>query len=267
MSVVGSNIERLGAEEKVRGKAIYPGDINRPGQAFMKILFANRPHAIIRGINTENAEQTKGVIAVFTAKDVPNNEHGLIPDRPVLCGPGSNKPFADHVRFIGDQVALVIAESQEIAEKAILEIKIDYEDLPVISDPLESIKADAFKIHPEREDNIFGHFQIRKGNIELGFADADLIVEGDYYTPPQEHAFLQPEAGIAYMDEEDRVTIAVAGQWAHEEREFVAHALKLSNEKSTNHSSCYRRCFWRKGRYLNSKCIGIGGLAFTSKRD
>src|SRR5512138_2113335 len=103
MSVVGESIQRLDAADKVQGKALYPGDINMPGQAAMKILFARRPHAIIRSLETSAAEALAGVIAVFTAKDVPVNEYGLIMnDQPVLCGPGSTNPAADLVRFIGD---------------------------------------------------------------------------------------------------------------------------------------------------------------------
>ena len=119
MSVVGQSVQRVDAVGKVIGQTQYPGDINFPNQAYMKILFANRPHAVVRRIDTSRAEAIEGVIAVFTAKDVPVNEYGLIiHDQPVLCGPGSSKPFADRVRFIGDQVALVVAETEEIACKS-----------------------------------------------------------------------------------------------------------------------------------------------------
>ena len=113
MSFVGDSVRRVDAVAKVKGEAQYPGDINHPGQAYMKILFAGRPHAVIHSLDISAAEALPGVIAVFTARDVPVNEYGLImPDQPVLCGPGSSKPFADRVRFIGDQVALVVAESE-----------------------------------------------------------------------------------------------------------------------------------------------------------
>src|SRR5450759_653359 len=104
MTYIGQSIPRIDALAKVKGEALYPGDINLPGQAYMKILFARRPHAIIRHIDTSKAEALPGVVAVFTARDVPNNEYGLImPDQPVLCGPGSNTPYADRVGFVGDQ--------------------------------------------------------------------------------------------------------------------------------------------------------------------
>ena len=200
----------------------------------MKILFANRPHAIIRKIDTKKAEALDGVIAVFTAKDVPVNEYGLImPDQPVLCGPGSSKPYADRVRFVGDQVALIIADSETFAEKARDLIDVQYEDLPVITDLEDARASDTDLLHPNLASNIFCHYRIRKGvygdegSSETVFAQADVIVECEYRTPAQEHAYLQPEAGLGYIDEEGRVTIQVAGQWTHEDQEQIAHALGL----------------------------------------
>ncbi len=133
MSYVGKSLNRVDARDKVMGAALYPGDINRPNQAYMKILFAQRPHAIVRSIDTTKAEALPGVIAVFTSKDVPVNEYGLINnDQPVLCGPGSSKLYADRVRFVGDQVAAVIAETEDIAAAACNLIEVVYEDLPYL---------------------------------------------------------------------------------------------------------------------------------------
>jgi CO/xanthine dehydrogenase Mo-binding subunit len=232
MTYIGKSIPRIDALAKVKGEALYPGDINLPGQAYMKILFARRPHAIIRRIDTSKAEGLPGVVAVFTARDVPNNEYGLImPDQPVLCGPGSNTPYADRVRFVGDQVALVVAETETIAASACSQIDVDYEDLPVISNPVDAMKEDAPEIHPDRGSNVFCHYRIRKGDVEAAFKQADVIVEGEYVTPFQEHAYLQPEAGLGYIDEEGRVTVVVAGQWVHEDQEQIAHALNLPKDK------------------------------------
>jgi CO/xanthine dehydrogenase Mo-binding subunit len=200
--------------------------------AYMKILFADRPHARVLSIDTSEAENQAGVIAVFTAKDVPLNEYGLImPDQPVLCGPGSTKPFSDHVRFVGDQIALVVAETEQIANQAAGLISVEYEDLPIVTDPDEAMDPTSPRVHPEREGNIFCHHKIRKGDVEQAFKEADVIVEAEYRTPAQEHAYLQPEAGIAYIDGEGRVTVEVAGQWAHEDQEQVAHSLGLPLEQ------------------------------------
>lgn len=232
MSVVGQAVTRIDAVGKVTGETLYPGDINLPNQAYMKILFANRSHAIIKKLDTTKAEQYPGVLAVFTAKDVPNNEYGLImPDQPVLCGPGSTKPFAERVRFIGDQVALVIAETEHIAAEALFLIEIEYEDLPIVTDPLKAMQDGSVLLHPDKGSNIFGRYRIRKGDVEKAFEESDVIVEGVYQTPAQEHAYLQPEAGLGYIDEEGRVTVIVGGQWTHEDQEQIAHALALPLEQ------------------------------------
>jgi CO/xanthine dehydrogenase Mo-binding subunit len=232
MSIVGQPIQRIDARGKVTGETLYPGDINMPDQAYMKILFAARPHAVVRSIDTSQADALPGVIATFTAKDVPVNEYGLIyNDQPVLCGPGSSKPYTDRVRFIGDQVALVVAETEEIAEKGRKLIQVDYEDLPILTNVEKAMQADALLLHPDRGTNIFCHYRIRKGDVEDGFSKADVIIKGEYHTPAQEHAYLQPEAGIAYIDEEGRVTVKVAGQWTHEDQQQIAHALNIPSDQ------------------------------------
>jgi CO/xanthine dehydrogenase Mo-binding subunit len=229
---VGKSIDRIDSVAKVIGSALYPGDYHLPGQLVMKIVFAERPHAIVRSIDISGAMSVDGVATVLTAMDVPNNFYGLMsPDQPVLCGPGSNNPYGDRVRFVGDQISLVIAEDEETAKKAAKLIKIDFEDLPLVSDPDHALDPGAELLHPNLGKNEFCHFQIRHGDIEKGFAEADVIIESEYHTPMQEHAYLQPEAGIAYYDEEDRITVVVAGQWAHEDREQIAHSLNLSEEK------------------------------------
>jgi CO/xanthine dehydrogenase Mo-binding subunit len=231
-TAIGQSVTRVDAVGKVTGQTLYPGDINKPDQAHAKILFAGRPHAIIRSIDTNKAEALDGVIGIFTAKDVPVNEYGLIlHDQPVLCGPGSSNPHADRVRFIGDQVAFIVAENETIAAKARDLIEVDYEDLPVVTDPLEARKPGAVLLQPQTGSNIFCHYQIRHGDVSAGFAKADVIIESEYRTPAQEHAYLAPEAGLGYIDEEGRVTVEVAGQWAHEEREAIAHSLGLPEEQ------------------------------------
>ncbi|MGD2155470.1 MAG: molybdopterin-dependent oxidoreductase [Anaerolineales bacterium] len=232
MSTIGQSVRRVDAYGKVTGETLYPGDINLPNQAYMKILFADRPHAMIRSVDITQAEELDGVIGVFTAKDVPVNEYGMImPDQPVLCGPGSTKPYADRVRFVGDQIALVVADTNKIAARGRDLIKVEYEDLPIITDPKKAMQNDSVLLHPDRDSNIFCHYRIRKGDPVAAFDRADVIVESEYLTPPQEHAYLQPEAGIAYIDEQGRITVEVAGQWTHEEREQIAHALGLPEER------------------------------------
>ena len=224
-NVIGKPATRVDAQSKVTGQALFSGDLSMPGMLHMKILFAERPHARITRLDTSKAEACPGVVAVFTAKDVPVNEYGLQKnDQPVLCG--------DVIRFVGDQVALVVAETEEAAAKARDLISIEFDDLPVVTDPEIAMRPEAPLIHPELADsNVCVHYKIRKGEVAEGFALADLIVESTYHLPFQEHAYLQPEAGLAYIDEEGRVTVQCAGQWAHTDRAQIAHALDLHDEQ------------------------------------
>ncbi len=230
MSVIGQPLRRDDALGKVTGATIYPGDIHMPDMLHMKILFAGRPHARVRQIDASKAEAHPGVIAVFTARDVPVNVYGLIrPDQPVLCGPGSDQPGADVVRFVGDQVALVVAETEEAAAAGRRLIEVDFEDLPAVTDPRVSLKAPegAPLLFPGTESNIVARQPIRKGDIEAGFARSEVIVEAEYRTSYQEHAFLQPEAGVAYVDEDGMLTLHAAGQWTHDDQRQIAHALDI----------------------------------------
>lgn len=233
-TTIGKSLARVDARGKVTGETPYSGDLVRPGMLFMKMLFADRPHARVIWINTEKAEAAPGVVAVYTSKDVPLNEYGLQwQDQPVLCGPipEGGKPGTDVVRFVGDQVAAVVAETEALAAAAVKLIDVGYEDLPIVSDAEEAMKPDSPRVHEFIGDsNICVHYKIRKGNVDEAFAKADVIVEGEYRTPVQEHAFLQPEAGLAYIDEEGRITVECGGQWTHEDRHQVAHALKMENE-------------------------------------
>jgi CO/xanthine dehydrogenase Mo-binding subunit len=222
---------------------MYPGDFNLDDQLYMKILFAGRPHARVTDIDTHEAEQVPGFVAVFTSADVPVNEYGLqYPDQPVLCGPGSDKEDADIVRFVGDQVAVVVAETEEAAEAAREKLHVTYEALPVVTDPREAQKPTAPALHPQHapieihpelvfEGNVASHHRIRRGDVDLVWQEAAAVVEAEYEIPGQEHIFLQPEAGLGYIDDEGRVTVVTSTQWAHEDQHQIAHALNLPDEQ------------------------------------
>src|SRR5574341_1016155 len=195
--IVGESVKRLDAVGKVTGATFYPG-----------------------------------IVAVFTAKDVPVNEYGLImKDQPVLCGPGSDKEGADIVRTTMDNIALVVAETEEAAAAALRLIKVDYEDLPAVFDPYEAMQPDAPQLHSNTPQNVIVHYRIRKGDMDAGWQAADVVVEGTYSTSWQEHAYLQPEAGLAYRGEEGRITVQVAGQGTHEDQEQICHSLGVPPEK------------------------------------
>jgi CO/xanthine dehydrogenase Mo-binding subunit len=126
---------------------------------------------------------------------------------------------------------VVVAESEELAERAIEEIVVEFEDLPVVLNPVEAMKDGSDLVHPDKDTNIFCHYRIRKGELQKAFEEAAVVVEAEYQTPVQEHAYLQPEAGLAYIDKHGRITVEVAGQWTHEDQEQVAHALGVPLEK------------------------------------
>ncbi len=129
-------------------------------------------------------------------------------------------------------MAVIVAENEAVASRARDLIKVEYEDLPAVYDAAEAMKPDAPRIHPEVGDsNVCVLDKIRKGDVQAAFAKADVIVEGEYRTPYQEHAYLQPEAGLAYIDEAGRITVECAGQWTHADRESIAHALGLPEEQ------------------------------------
>jgi len=231
MTKFGNSVNRIDAYAKVKGEALYPGDFNFSDQRHIKVLFSQTPHAVIKSIHTETAENVPGVAAILTAKDVPNNIYGMIvADQPVLCGPGSNNPFADRVKYVGDKIALVIAETEEIAKAARALIEVEFEKLEVVSDPEKALLNESILVHPEKDSNVFCSYKIRKGDPELAFEQAVVVVESTYRTPVQEHAFLQPEAGVSYYDENDRLTVVAGGQCSHEDQKQIAEALEIPEE-------------------------------------
>jgi CO/xanthine dehydrogenase Mo-binding subunit len=239
-NTIGKSVTRIDARDKVTGAALYSGDLVRPDMLYMKTLFAGHPHARVLRIDTSQALALPGVVAIYTAADVPVNEYGLQwKDQPALCGPtpllpgeGQGVRWTEIVRCEGDLVAAIVAETEAIAAKARDLVQVDYEDLPGVFDAEAALEPDSPRVHPERGDsNICVWDKIRKGDVEAAFARADVIVEGKYHTPYQEHAYLQPEAGLAYFDEAGRITIACAGQWTHADQEQISHALGLPNEQ------------------------------------
>ena len=230
--VIGQSVRRIDALGKVTGETPYPGDIDIDGQLCMRIKFSDRAHARVLNVDTSKAEALEGVIRVFTSLDVPVNEYGLvIKDQPVLCGPGGDKAGTDVVRCYMDMVATVVAETDAIAKQAVALIEVDYEDFPAVFDADEAMTDDAPQLHPDNPRNLVTHFRIRKGDMDAGWEQADVVVEGEYETTWQEHAYLQPEAGLSYIDEEGRITVVTAGQWTHEDQEQIYHALDLPQEK------------------------------------
>jgi CO/xanthine dehydrogenase Mo-binding subunit len=219
---VGVSHPRHDARDKVTGAANYPADLIRPGMVRLKTVFARRAHARIVSIDVAAALAVPGVVAVLTARDVPHNRYGLIDaDQPVLCD--------DVVRYEGDRVALVAAETELAAAHAAELVHVEYADLPLVTDPRAAMLPGAPRVHADR-DNVLLHQKIRRGDATGALAQADVVVEGTFSTSWQEHAYLQPDAGIAFVDERGRVVVETAGQWLHEDRRQIAEILQLPED-------------------------------------
>lgn len=234
---VGARLHRPDAESKVTGRAIYPADIQGADMIHAVIVFSDQPHARMLTMDIGEALAVPGVVTVVTAADIPVNEYGLTEfDQPVLLGldsTGRAAVDASVSRWEGDQIAVVVAETDAIARAAAELLKTTWEQLP-IAETIEAAMAESAPLlHPENgyPTNAYHHYRIRKGDMEAGWAAADVTVEGTYQLPHQEHAYLQPEAAVSYVDDAGRVTIEIAGQWTHEDQEQVAHALDLPPDR------------------------------------
>jgi CO/xanthine dehydrogenase Mo-binding subunit len=224
---IGSSDYKIDGPQKVTGQTLFPGDLMPENHLFGKVLFSGRPHARMLRMDLAEAAAVPGVVTILTARDVPVNEYGLtVKDQPVLVGLEGSRPDGEISRWEGDQVAVVIAESVDAAEMALEKIAVDWQELPVLTDPEEAMR-DELILHRQHGTNIREHFKIRKGDLAAGWEAADIVIEGVYRFPHQEHMFLQPEAGVGYLDSAGRVTVEIGGQWTHEDQEQIAHALDL----------------------------------------
>jgi len=235
--VVGRTQVRPDAADKVTGRARFTDDLAFEAMLYARVKRAGVPHAFLRRLNVEKARALPGVAAVLTADDLPGaKNHGLVvADWPILVGLG------ERVRYVGDALALVAAESQEIADEAVGLVEAEFEMLPVVSDPVQARRADAPRLH--EKGNLLKHIKVRKGDIAQGFAEADVILEHTFNTPLMDHAFLEPECSIAVPVKtdvtvtsevtvtSDRMEIYVGSQIPYADREQVARALEWPEER------------------------------------
>ena len=198
-SIIGKREDGLDEKDKVLGNVVFAEDYVMPGMIYGKVFRSTRASATIKRLDVSKAEALEGVVCVLTAEDVPNNESvknvvGQTTEVGLL--EATNQVLArDRVRYYGEAIALVGAESIAAAEAALELIEIEYEDLPAVFDPVESMKPDAPRIHGE--NNVIASWKLRKGDVEKGFEQADVIIEHTYRTPRQEHAHIEPESGVA----------------------------------------------------------------------
>jgi len=224
-SYIGSNVRRLDAPSKVTGALRYAGDMVVPDMLHMQVLRSPVAHARIVSLDISAAEAIPGVEAVVTAADVPGKDgFGVfVHDQPTLA--------TGKVRYVGEAIVAVVAETEQIAREAVKAIKIEFEDLPAVFD-VESAMADgAAVVHDYAKDNITFHVPIRKGDVEEGFAKADLIVEEIYETQPIEHAYLEPEAGLAYEEADGTITVHSPSQNITHHRHALSRILAMPINK------------------------------------
>ena len=223
LKTIGNSIARIGAREKVNGTALYSADIELGHPLTLKALRSDRPHAEILAINAEKALRIKGVVSVFTAKDVPGkNLTGIITkDQPMLV---PNK-----VRCIGDPVALVAAETESAAEQALKAIEVVYRDLLAVLDPEEAMAADAPKVHAK--GNVLVSRTIRRGDAEQAFKQCRSVIERTYRTSMIEHNYLEPDAGAGFVDADGTLVIYASTQNPHYDHKDVVTLLGVQDEK------------------------------------
>lgn len=225
--LVGKRIFRVDAKSKVTGKTIYPQDIFKEGMVFGKTLRSPVAHGYITKLDISEAEKCPGVLKVFTAKDIPGkNEHGVVfKDHQVFCD--------KKVRRIGDPIAFVVAETEEQAEAGLEKIVLEIEEIEGIFDPERGMEKDAPEIHDpevyEGKNNIVYEYTLKTGNVDEAFEECDVIAENEYNVGMVDHAFLQPEAGIAYM-EDDKVVVSVSSQYPHFDRFEISEALNIPED-------------------------------------
>ncbi|MDF2547300.1 MAG: aldehyde oxidase and xanthine dehydrogenase, molybdopterin binding [Anaerosolibacter sp.] len=236
MRIVGTSINRVDGVKKVTGALKYVDDIKFHGMLYVAVKRSPYPHARILEVDTKGAEALEGVKAVITGQDVPNRAGLYLEDKTFLA--------TDKVRYKGEAVAAVAAETKEIAEAALAYIRVDYEELPAVTNAVEGLKSEAPLVHPdlgqykwgpiffpEPGTNISNHYKIRKGDIEKGFEEADYIVENSFYVPHIQHCPIENHSAIAQMDADGSITLWASCQSPYAVRKALSVAFDLPLNK------------------------------------
>jgi CO/xanthine dehydrogenase Mo-binding subunit len=222
LKTVGKSEIRVDAWEKVNGSAKYVADIQVPNLKHGVVLRSNHHHAHILSIETEKAMQIPGVVDIVTAKDIPGETiYGpIIADRPPLAG--------DRVRFMGEPVAIIIADSVDIARQACKAVQVNYEPLPAVFDPEQALQVESPAVHPD--GNLCSHFHVEDGNIESGFSQADLILEDSFSVPRIYPGYLETENSLALWDEDGKLTVWFSSQKPFADRHTISQVLGMPEE-------------------------------------
>ncbi len=257
-NLIGTAVPRVDAIDKVTGRAKYGADFNCAGQLFGASKYAEYPHAKIIRIDTTKAKALNGVRAVLTHVDIPGEKgFGAIQTHQmVLC--------SDKVRFYGDVVAIVAAETPEIAERAVNLIEIDYKPLPVVTDPIEALSPDSPLVHDN--GNLCIHHKVRKGDIETGFAQSEIVLEREYSTQRIEHSYIEPEAVLAEPGENGGVTITGTLQNLYNIRRAISRVTQLPLNRIHLIQATLGGSFGGKDEVMSSICCRAALLALAAGR-
>jgi CO/xanthine dehydrogenase Mo-binding subunit len=214
LSVVRQPLARRDQAEKIAGTTRYAGDVVRPGMLRAGLVRSPVPSARIVRRDAAGALKVPGVVAVLFGEDVPHNEVWVdVPGQAIEVAPlKANMEIlaTERVRFQGEPVALVIAETEEALTEASERVEVDYAEAPGVFDPELALADGAPPVHPH--GNLLARWDIDAGDVDAAFASADLVVEGTYATQPVDHAYLEPEAGVGWLDDEGVLTLRVSTQ-------------------------------------------------------
>ena len=235
--VVGKPEKKVDAVKLVQGKPAFTADMDMRGMLVAKVLHSPVAHARIKNIDASEARALPGVAAVLTWQDIPRVISSTAGQSDPIPGPLDTFSLDKKVRFVGDRVAFVAAETAEIAERALRLIKVEYEELPAILDSAQAMQPDAVRIHDEPEyvnfadsdpsRNLAAKIRIDIGDVEKGFREADQIFEAEYEVPKVQQAHIEPHVVVTYWDEDDRLVIRTSTQVPFHARRMLAPVLGL----------------------------------------
>jgi len=237
MTSVGKPEPKVDAVKLVQGKPAFAADIEMRGMLVAKVLHSPHAHARITRIDASQARALPGVAAVLTWQDLPRVAYSTAGQSDPIPGPLDSFSLDNKVRFVGDRVAFVAAESEEIAQKALELIEVDYELLPTLLDPAHSMHPGAPILHDQPEfvnfadsnpqRNLAAEIRIDIGDVEKGFTEADFVFEDEYTVPKVQQAHIEPHVVVTYWDEDDRLVIRTSTQVPFHVRRILAPVLKL----------------------------------------
>ncbi|MFQ5407222.1 MAG: xanthine dehydrogenase family protein molybdopterin-binding subunit [Anaerolineales bacterium] len=227
VAIIGQPIPRIDGAMKTTGLQRFGADYYVAGMLHLKVVRSPHPHAKVLSIDPNPALEQRGVEAVITAADIKGlNRHGLAgPNRPALI------PVGDNVRYIGDPVAIVAAETLELAEQAAELVRVEYEPLPAVFDPAAALEPGAPMLNYDGDDNVVSTYEFERGDVDAALRASDVVIERTYSVPSQEHVQLEPEAGIATVDPEGYLTIYAASQDPIYILRMVSQALGVAQSK------------------------------------